>query len=483
MIKLAITLVVSISLWMTSPVFAAPASSPTILLVVEGTDAEAEREIASSGLPAVTQEGSKDLLVAVADQGVTGPVGQALVNPRTRRATILAIRRAMKRVGATGVLLVQGRRSRAGAKSMHVVLLVGTQTEPMIDEDIVIPKGQKPAPRVVARLSTFLGGVSPTPAAESGASPAPARAAAPSSPAAPSAPVAAPETAAASPPAATTATASPELPASSAVADAPKQDEESVEASEKDATATKRRPLDHTNAMVFADVAVGVARRSLDYINPVYGPLRPYRAPAIGVYSIGGEIYPAASSGINVAKDIGLVGRVANSLALESKSADGTQTARALFWRYAVGLRGRILAGKTKESPLIGVEGTYGVWSFLFGGDPELVDEAPPVQYRYLRAGADVRVPLGVFSLLGGAGYMNVLSAGPWTERFPNARIFGLDATIGGTYPVMPWMDVRLALTYARIFSNTHADQDGTYVAAGALDRYVMGNLGVSAIF
>ena len=496
MMKLAIGLVLSVSLWLTTVrVFAAPANSPSIILVVEGTDTEAAREIASSGLPGVRLEGSQDLLAAVADQGVTGSVGQALVNPRTRRATILAVRRGMKRVGATGVLLVNVRPSKAGAKSMHVVLLVSTQSEPMIEEDIAVPKGQKAAPRVVA----FLAQAPPPPAEEPGAQAAPTRAAAPST-AAPSSAVAAPATASASPPAAAPATANasppvaapataldpptrPELPAPSAAPDAPKQDDESVQASEKDATATKRRPLDHTNAMASAEVAVGLARRALDYINPLDGPLRPYRAPAIGVYSFGGEIYPAASSGINVAKDIGLVGRVANSLALESKSEDGTQTARAIFWRYAVGLRGRILAGKAKDSPLIGLEGTYGVWSFLFGGDPDLIDEAPPVQYRYLRAGADVRVPVSVFSLLGSAGYMNVLSAGPWTERFPNARIFGVDATIGGTYPVMPWVDVRLALTYARIFSNTSADVDGPYVAAGARDQYFIGNLGVSAIF
>jgi hypothetical protein len=84
---------------------------------------------------------------------------------------------------------------------------------------------------------------------------------------------------------------------------------------------------------------------------------------------------------------------------------------------------------------------------------------------------------------LGGAGYMNILSAGPLTDRFPNARIFGVDAMIGGTYPVMPWVDVRLALSYARIFSNMHADVDAEYVAAGALDQYIVGNLGMSAIF
>ena len=139
----------------------AAANSPAIILVVEGTDTEAAREIASSGLPGVRLEGSQDLLVAVADQGVTGSVGQALVNPRTRRATILAVRRGMKRVGATGVLLVNARPSKAGAKSMHVVLLVSTQSEPMIEEDIALPKGQKAAPRVVA-LSIPGGGVAAT---------------------------------------------------------------------------------------------------------------------------------------------------------------------------------------------------------------------------------------------------------------------------------------------------------------------------------
>jgi hypothetical protein len=489
MMKLAIGLVLSVSLWLTTVrVFAAAANSPAVLLVVEGTDTEAAREIASSGLPGTRLEGSQDLLVAVADQGVAGSVGQALVNPRTRRATILAVRRGMKRVGATGVLFVNARPSNAGAKSVHVVLLVSTQSEPLIEEDIAVPKGQKAAPRVASRLSTFLAQL-PAPAAEEpGASTAPTQAAAKSSPVALSAPVAAPATASALPPAAAqaidlTPQAPPELPAPSAVPIGPKQNEPSVLATEKDATATKRRPLDHSNAMAFAEVSVGLARRSLDYVNASYGPLYPYRAPAIGVYSFGGEIYPAASSGIDVAKDIGLVGRVANSLSVESKSDDGTQTARAAFWRYDIGLRGRILAGKAKDSPLVGLEGTYGVWSFLFGGDPDLVDQLPPVQYRYLRAGADVRVPVGVFSLLGAAGYMSVLSAGPLTDRFPNARIFGVDATIGGTYPVMPWVDVRLALTYARMFSNTHADPDADYVAAGALDQYFIGNLGVSAIF
>ena len=489
MMKLTLGLVLSVSLWLTTVrVFAAAASSPAILLVVEGTDTEAAREIASSGLPGVRLEGSQDLLVAVADQGVAGSVGQALLNPRTRRATILAVRRGMKRVGATGVLFVNARPSKAGAQSMHVVLLVRSQSEPMIDEDIALPKGQKAAPRVASRVSPFLGQLPPPVVEEPGASTAPTQAAAKSSPAAPSSPVAAAATASASPPAAAPATdltppTPVELPAPSAVPNAPKQDEGPVQASEKDATTAKRRPLDHTNSMAFAEVAIGLARRSLDYINPSDGPLRPYRAGAIGVYSFGGEIYPAASSGINVAKDIGLVGRVANSLSLESKSEDGSQTARAIFWRYAVGLRGRILAGEAKDSPLIGVEGTYGVWSFLFGGDPELVEELPPAQYRYLRAGADVRVPVSVFSLLGSAGYMNVLSAGPLTDRFPNARIFGVDATIGGTYPVMPWADVRLTLTYARIFSNTSADVDGPYVAGGARDQYFIGNLGMSAIF
>jgi hypothetical protein len=78
---------------------------------------------------------------------------------------------------------------------------------------------------------------------------------------------------------------------------------------------------------------------------------------------------------------------------------------------------------------------------------------------------------------------MNISSAGPFTERFPRASIQGVDAMLGGSYALTSQVGIRALVTYARIFSSAHPELDAPYVAGGALDQYVVIDLGVSAIF
>jgi hypothetical protein len=233
---------------------------------------------------------------------------------------------------------------------------------------------------------------------------------------------------------------------------------------------------------VIGEAAIGVGRRQLQYSDPWAGRLRPYTAPGIGVYSIGAELYPGASSQIEVLKDVGVVGRYAGSLGVESVTSDG-QKAKGAFQRYAFGLRARIPTGDRKRSPLIGLEGTYGIWNFAFTGTDEAVDEAPSVQYRYVRAGADARIPFGSLALLAGAGYMSISSAGTLSERFPHLTIAGIDALVGGTYAVASSVELRLIITYARIFSSAHPDPGADYIAGGTLDQYVIATFGASTVF
>jgi hypothetical protein len=251
----------------------------------------------------------------------------------------------------------------------------------------------------------------------------------------------------------------------------------------KDAIGNQRGAIDDANATVVADVALGVARRELQYGDPVAGPLRTYTAPGIAVYGVGARIYPAASSGIAFVKDIGIVGRFTNSLAVESKTNDGSQAGRGAFQHYAVGLQARILTGAKHDSPLLGLEGTYGVWSFTFSGLDPIVNEVLAVEYKFLRVGADARIPFGAFSLLGRAGYMNISSAGPFSERFPHATIAGVDAAIGGAYAIASFVDIRALAAYTRIFSSAHPEAGDRYVAGGELDQYLVFNLGASAVF
>jgi len=235
--------------------------------------------------------------------------------------------------------------------------------------------------------------------------------------------------------------------------------------------------------MVVADAGIGMASRKLEYSDAVAGPLRNHAVSAMAVYAAGLEVYPGASSGTPVAKDVGLVGRFASSFEVESKTKDGAQVARGSLNRYALGVRGRILAGDKKDGALIGLEATYGVWAFVFRGLDDVVSDALAVDYKYVRAAADARLPWGPLALLGGAGYMNISSAGPFSDRFPHASIQGVDAKVGAAYAVASQVGVRALLTYTRIFSSAHPDLGAPYIAGGALDQYVIVDLGVSAIF
>jgi len=111
MIKRASWLLLFALLSFTHLAFAGRARSATMVLIVEG-DAEAERELAASNLPRLTVQPPDDLLTALARRGIQGSACQALAAARTRQQALLAIRKAMKEVGAAAVRT--NRRERAG---------------------------------------------------------------------------------------------------------------------------------------------------------------------------------------------------------------------------------------------------------------------------------------------------------------------------------------------------------------------------------
>src|SRR5207249_4835482 len=147
------------------------------------------------------------------------------------------------------------------------------------------------------------------------------------------------------------------------------------------------------------------------------------------------------------------------------------------------GVRGRIVPGDKPDGPLVGIEATYGSWKFDFAGSDAVVLEMPSVDYKYIRAGADARIPFGPAAVFVGAGYMNIMSAGKFGDMFPHATVGGLDAKVGGSYGVTPWLEAKASFAYTRVFSNAHPQGTDTFIAGGALDQYFVGNVGVSAIF
>jgi hypothetical protein len=445
------------------------ASAPKGLVVVlDGNDRDTRREIYDVIVRDMRVDPPDDFNAALEDEGVTGALGEALASPRTRKATILAVRKAMRKVAVPAVLSVRAKRKGA-AREVHVVAIVSTQAGPLIEEDFNLSPGEPASAQLGKLVSASLPELARSQRASADAS---LDADDPSGEEGASAPRA-------SKPASNKKKEAIDKKAVVEEDSSPK--EESPAAPDRDRVARSSR-VDASNATWVAHVGLELARRDLQYSDPWAGRLRPHLAPGIAVYSVGGELYPGASTGTPVLKDLGFVARFADSLPFESAAPDG-QTARGRFRRYSVGVRGRIRAGDKKESPSIGVEGTYGMWQIAFTGPDEVVEESPSVAYGHVRAGVDGRLPFGPFGLVGGAGYMIISSAGKYTDRFPNATVGALDAAVGGTWAVASFVELKLLVTYARFFSSANPEAGAPYIAGGALDQYVMTSIGASTVF
>jgi hypothetical protein len=450
-------------LLVTNVAFAAPSSSASIVLIIEGAESEAQRREVTDAIPAtVTVQSPEQLAASLATQDVTGSIGSKLAGPR-RNPTLVAVRRALKKVRAPAVLVVRLTRLRAAAREMRVVLLISTQTEPVVEEEVALGKKESATPKLIQLLAVPFQDLS-----TSAAAPSADGRVEKTSPVEKTGPVG------------KTGAVEKTAPAPAEEAEAVNTEEPAP--TEKDSIAKKRGPIHVGNATVVASGGLEVGSRKLEYNDAMAGPLRSYLAPAILSYAFSAQIYPAAASGINVVKDIAVVARFANAFEFQSKTRDGAQAASGSWSRYALGVGARIATGD-KRAPLITVEGTYGVWTFAFAGLDKVVNEVPGVEYKNVRIGADGRIPLGAAALVGGAGYMSILSAGPFSTRFPHASIAAIDAMIGGAYAVLPGVEAKASVTYTRVFSDARPQVGDANVAGGALDQYLVANVGASALF
>ena len=245
----------------------------------------------------------------------------------------------------------------------------------------------------------------------------------------------------------------------------------------------KRQKLDASNAMVMAVIGPELGMRNFAYNDALLGGLRSYTNNAVPMGSVDAALYPFAHSGTPILVDVGLVAGVGDSLEFESKTTDGTQTAKGNWLRYSVGARGRIHTSGKPGEVLVGVQGTYGASKFAFTGTDPIVSQVPSVDYKYLRAGADVRIPFGAFSVTAAAGYDFILSSGPFEQKFPRAEIGGVDALLGAAYRVAENVEIAGSAHYERVFSKLNPQPGDQYVAGGALDQYLIFQLGVSLLF
>jgi hypothetical protein len=485
-------LVAVAALLITNTAWSASGRSVNVVLLVEGTDVDAvRRELTDALPPRFNMQDPDATKAALSKEGVMGSFADSLSNQRVRKQALAAVHKSLKAQGVPALITVRTRRGRNNARDTRVVLVMSEQVEPVVEEDISLGRNEKLGRKVGPLLAVPLEDIEAASEKAVAAAPPPStdkpskrgRTDASTEPPPPPEPV-------------KEAKDSREKdrdrdrdkdrdrdrdkdePAASASSVSAANDEP-----ERDTSAKKKRDkLDFNNALIVVDVGADVGARKMAYSDPLVGPLRSYLAPGVIGYGVSGQLYPGASSGTAFAKDIGIVFRYAGSLPFESKTKDG-QKASGSWTRTAVGVRGRFLAGPKNSGPYIGLEGTYGTWSFVFEGDEPIVSEVPSVRYKYVRGGVDARFPFNAFSLTVGLGGMYVMSAGEFSDRFPHATIAGVDGMARAAYAFLPWLEARAELNYTRIFSSAKPERGDAYIAGGALDEYFIFHGGVAAAF
>lgn len=208
--------------------------------------------------------------------------------------------------------------------------------------------------------------------------------------------------------------------------------------------------------------------RHFNYADGLSNNLRSYQLSAAPLASAEGALYPFMLSATPVLRDVGLVLGYARAFALQSTASDAG-TVSTQWSRYYIGGHVRIRTG-SDGSPVLGLTGAYGDESFAFGGTQ--ASSLPSVNYRFVRASGDIRVPIGRFALFAQAGYLFVLSAGDVAARFPKATVGGVEGELGGAFTLLPGLEARVTASYRRFFYSMNPTPGDGYVAGGALDEF-----------
>jgi hypothetical protein len=160
-------------------------------------------------------------------------------------------------------------------------------------------------------------------------------------------------------------------------------------------------------------------------------------------------------------------GEVELALGLQgSETSDGTAYPTSAS-EWSTGIHGAwSLAGAQLD-----VHAAYGEQRCAVGGD-----HIPDVTYRWLGAGAAVRVPLSPrLALEGGAGWRQLLDAGELGSDawFPRMSGAGIDADLGVRWQATDTVALSAGGDLRRYFLAMHPEPGDPRIAGGALDQYL----------
>jgi hypothetical protein len=230
---------------------------------------------------------------------------------------------------------------------------------------------------------------------------------------------------------------------------------------------------------VVLGVNAGIVRRTLVYVDDLYGRLR---APSVNtwVYQLNAAVYPFAKP---VKDRIGLIASYESVISgVVRDNAAGTDFAVTHSELFG-GVRLRQPLGKHE----VAVQAAVGT---LAAGldDPNRLSGVPEFDYTLLRSSLDVGLHFGPVSMRGSAGYR--LSLGGYgqvseVDWFPRMEGYGVEGLLGLQYRISKEVAFDVSGTMRRFVLTMNslpedAELGTSEVAGGAIDLYVSGYFGLN---
>ncbi len=230
---------------------------------------------------------------------------------------------------------------------------------------------------------------------------------------------------------------------------------------------------------VVLGVNAGLVRRTLEYVDDLYGRLRAPNANA-WVYQLKAAVYPFAKP---IKNRLGLIASYESAFSGVVRDNTAGTDFGVTFSELFGGVRFRQPLGKHE----LGLEGSVGAMQAGLD-DPDATSGVPEYSYTLLRGSADLGLHFGALSMRGSLGYR--LPIGGYGEVsevdfFPRMQGYGIEAVAGLEYRFTNEVSFDVSGSMRRFVlqmnSRPEDARDGvSEVAGGAIDLYLSGYFGLN---
>lgn len=248
----------------------------------------------------------------------------------------------------------------------------------------------------------------------------------------------------------------------------------------------KDEPDDKPKFLVL-EAGVDIVNRSLGYSQVATGNLREYNFAAYAAVKLGAEFYPLALAGRDdLLSGLGVEVNVSFAPWLQSELRSVAEKFPTSAFRLDGGVRWNIVPVKSfpfAVTPYVGVRNQSFTVSPL--ADGRRLDGLPNVSFLGLRAGLGVEVPIvKIFAVFGRFGVVPTFSSGEIISPsfFTDGSTFGIEANAGVALRIAI-VELRASFDFSNWGMTFVTQPTDRYVAAGANDRYLGGNVALRLNF